>query len=519
MLIILSKWAVQFNITNTTFSALLKCLKSHKCFNSFPSDARTILKPNSLSNSKDIQLVPPGIYHHFGISNGLNSSANVLNPAEETIRLLIGIDGLPLAKSSSSTFWPILGCVRYQIKSLIFLIGLYWGKDKPQDSNIFLKNMVDELGELSKNGLITKFGKKNVVEGFCCDAPARSFILNTKGHTGFFSCSRCTTEGIYLENRVCFPGVNFIKRTHSDFLNRTNDEYHVTNSVSLITEIQCLDIIYNFPLDYMHLICLGVMKKLILLWTGSLSLKQTPVSVRLQNKKVQTITDHLLLLKSSITSDFSRRPRGLNEVPRWKATEYRLFLLYTGPVVLQGMLNEDCYSHFICLHVCIRILLTTNIECELVNFCEKVLIYFVDKFGKLYGKQFISHNVHGLLHIVDDYNQYGSLDNCSCFPFENYLQFLKKMVWKFEKPLEQVINRYNEYLSFSEPKDSFSEIKSNIEMKKPHNEGPLINHCTGPQFKCIIVNHFKINTKSIVDCYIGFIKDEKLHICKVKIFV
>lgn len=220
-------------------------------------------------------MVSPGIYHHFGISNGLNSLANVLNFAEETIRLLIGIDGLPLAKSSSSTFWPILGCVRYQIKSLIFLIGLYWGKDKPQDSNNFLKNMVDELGELSKNGLITKFGKKNVVvEGFCCDAPARSFILKTKGHTGFFSCSRCTTEGIYLENRVCFPGVNFIKRTHSDFLNRTNDEYHVTNSVSLITEIQCLDIIYNFPLDYMHLVCLGVMKKLILLWTGSLSLKK-----------------------------------------------------------------------------------------------------------------------------------------------------------------------------------------------------------------------------------------------------
>lgn len=102
--------------------------------------------------------------------------------------MLIGIDGLPLTKSSSSTFWPIIGHVQYQSScSYTFLIGVYWGKDKPKDSNIFLRDMVNELKELSKNGLITDFGKKRVViSGFCCDAPARSFILKTKGHTGFF---------------------------------------------------------------------------------------------------------------------------------------------------------------------------------------------------------------------------------------------------------------------------------------------------------------------------------------------
>jgi len=374
--------------------------------------------------------------------------------------------------------------------------------------------MVNELKELSKNGLITDFGKKRVVvSGFCCDAPARSFILKTKGHTGFFSCSRCTIEGVYLENRVCFPsGNSFYKRTHSNFLNRSNNEYHLTDSVSLITEIPHLDIIFNFPLDYMHLVCLGVMKKLILLWLGSI--KKAHLSVRLETIKVLTISNNLLLLKPFITSDFSRLPRGLNEVPRWKATEYRLFLLYSGPIVLQGMLNEDCYSHFICLHICFRILLTSNVESELIHFYEKLLIYFVDKFGKLYGKHFISHNVHGLLHIVDDYAQYGALDNCSCFPFENFLQFLKKMVRKFDKPLEQVIKRYNEYLTFSEFKDST--CKKDIDFRKPHNEGPIIDQCTGSQFKCIIIDDFKIDTQSIANCYAGFTKENKLHICKVE---
>lgn len=168
-------------------------------------------------------------------------------------------------------------------------------------------------------------------------------------------------------------------------------------------------------------------------------------------------------------SIISRRPRSLHGVPRWKAIEYRLFLLYSGPVVFQGIFNDDCYSHFICPHVCFRILLISNIESELVNFCEKLLVYFVKKFEKFYGKHFISHNVHRLLHIAEDYKLYGSLDNCSCFPFENFLQFLKKMVRKFEKPLEQVIKRYNEYLTFSNLGDFFKS-KPNIAFSKPYND-------------------------------------------------
>jgi hypothetical protein len=88
-----------------------------------------------------------------------------------------------------------------------------------------------------------------------------------------------------------------------------------------------------------------------------------------------------------MTYDFSRTPRSLTEILRWKATEYRLFLLYTGPIVLKNIISEPCYSHFICLHVCFRILLTPNIDINLINFTERLLKYFVNKFGEIYGKQ------------------------------------------------------------------------------------------------------------------------------------
>lgn len=137
---------------------------------------------------------------------------------------------------------------------------------------------------------------------------------------------------------------------------------------------------------------------------------------------------------------------------------------------------------------------------NLINFSEKVLTYFVDKFVKIYGKQFISHNIHGLLHIVDDFRKYGPLDNFSCFPFENYLLKLKKMVQKSEKPLEQVINRYTEYLTFCEP-NIFPKSQNKIEFKSSHNNGPLVEGFGGLQFKFVIVNDIKINVQSISNCY------------------
>lgn len=73
----------------------------------------------------------------------------------------------------------------------------------------------------------------------------------------------------------------------------------------------------------MHLVFLGIMRKLINLWLSG------KLDYRLQHRSVEEISTRLItLLKPAIPVEFARKPRALNCVKLWKATEYRLILLY-----------------------------------------------------------------------------------------------------------------------------------------------------------------------------------------------
>lgn len=69
----------------------------------------------------------------------------------------------------------------------------------------------------------------------------------------------------------------------------------------------------------MHLVCLGVMKKLLLLW------KSGPLKIRLPSRDIKDLSKSLLALNTDISSDFVRKSRSLFEVGRWKAVELRFF--------------------------------------------------------------------------------------------------------------------------------------------------------------------------------------------------
>jgi len=486
----LSEWTSNYNITHSALDGLLVILRKHSCFSNMPRDSRTILETKPIDNTC-MQIIDSGKYYHFGLSNEIKD--NFQHDVNE-IKLVIGIDGLPISKSTSSQFWPILAYIRPH-DNLVFPVGIFYGNKKPSSSNEFLNDFVMEAKNLTSNGIVINNKSYEVtVDVICCDSPAKSFVLNVKGHTGYFSCTRCKVEGEFLENRTCFPynesDLQPSSRTHSEYLNRINKEYQTSLDVSCLSEIPRFDVVTNFSLDYMHLICLGTVKKLILLW------KKGPYNVRLPTWKVDIISRDAISLKTSFPCEFSRKPRSLDEFARFKATEFRTYLLYIFPIILKKTLSVNCYKHFMPLSIAMIVLLSPD-HLSYINYARSLLKYFVNSFKDIYGSHYISHNIHGLLHIADDYERYGPLDNCSAFPFENYMQTLKSLIRKPDKPLEQVVLRYQER----------KKLKNNVKSKKEfkltgsHNRGPLIQNTTSPQYNKLLFYNFKFKSQIDADSY------------------
>lgn len=140
---------------------------------------------------------------------------------------------------------------------------------------------------------------------------------------------------------------------------------------------------------------------------------------------VEEVSAKLVGLKPSIPSCFPRKLRCLLEIDRWKATEYRQFLLYTGTVVLFGMPRPDLYNHVLCLSVASCILVSPTLARLYSNYGKGLLAHFVRQASILYGNESLVYNVHSLLDLADEVHEYGTLDKYSAFPFENYMQHLK----------------------------------------------------------------------------------------------
>ena len=84
---------------------------------------------------------------------------------------------------------------------------------------------------------------------------------------------------------MTFPEVNATLRTDISFDETRDEEHHL--GPSPLRELQ-IGMVSQIPLDYMHLVCLGVMRKLLMLWMKG------PLNTRLGSKVVHAISTTLL---------------------------------------------------------------------------------------------------------------------------------------------------------------------------------------------------------------------------------
>lgn len=119
---------------------------------------------------------------------------------------------------------------------------------------------------------------------------------------------------------MTFPTLNAPRRTDDDFRSKKFSLHHNTDTP--LTDLP-IDMIKSFPVgDELHLLHVGIMKKLLLGWLEGTFGNST----KLSHTNSREISDYLEN-KCRLPYEIHRQMRSLSEIRRWKATEFRSFLL------------------------------------------------------------------------------------------------------------------------------------------------------------------------------------------------
>lgn len=267
-----------------------------------------------------------------------------------------------------------------------------------------------------------------------------------------------------------FTSVNSTKRSDRKF--RENAYNFHQKSITPLLQVPCLDLIEDIIVgDRLHLIDLGMMKRLLLGWRdGTLG-----YGAKLSAQQTDQISQ--MLSNIQLPSEIHRKLRGMDHLSFWKGSEFSSFLHYASIVVLKEVLSTDHYNHFLLLYCSITMLSSETFKSNW-HVARKMLEKFITEYMEFYGEQYLTSNVHNLQHIVDEVERFGPLSTISAYPFENALQRLKHLLRSGWRSLEQAVNRLSEI----DTKEYYTTHKS-----KPRQQNyPGVRICGGK--KVIDVN-------------------------------
>lgn len=159
------------------------------------------------------------------------------------------------------------------------------------------------------------------------------------------------------------------------------------------------------------------------------------------------ISQRMMHLSKQVPAEFQRSTRSLGEINKWKATEYRFFLLYCGVFVVKDILPVQLYKHFLLLSIACRILDCRNLYDRYVAHAKAYLTKFASLANEpeIYKEDALILNLHSLLHLADDIKYFNCpLTDVSAFSFENRLGKIKRFLHGGKKPLIQLCRRLQE---------------------------------------------------------------------------
>lgn len=169
----LRSWSLENNITHVAITKLLKGLRANGHEN-LPCDARILLETPTTS-----MISQSGTFYYHGLQKALKAhlqqTRSLYKYPENPIKIKLSINRLPLAKSSKSQFWPLLGqIIHADYREKPFVIGAFHGYRKPTKPDEIIHQFIEEYNEIQDKGFQYGGNKyKVLVNAIICDAPAK----------------------------------------------------------------------------------------------------------------------------------------------------------------------------------------------------------------------------------------------------------------------------------------------------------------------------------------------------------
>ena len=138
-----------------------------------------------------------------------------------------------------------------------------------------------------------------------------------------------------------------------------------------------------------------------------------------------SIYEHLDELSVQFTrvrlpSTTTRLPRSLKQYNNFKASEFRILLLF-GYIIFHGFLHQNYYDHLLQFVSLLHLAESRSISHENLDVMQALGENFVVSFARLYTDRHCVQVVHSVIHIAATVRDYGPLTRYTTFNFENHL--------------------------------------------------------------------------------------------------
>ena len=287
---------------------------------------------------------------------------------------------------------------------------------------IILRHFLDDLSET------------DLEPRWCvADAPKRAKLQGFVSHSGTYSCQYCFAS----KSHGKFPAssrhgeprtmaavseiINFVQsEANGDFDAVPESRLRGVRGISPLSSLPNFDVITQVPTERMHLLDLGIVRKMV-----GLTYKVPGKKVYEKAQRVPLANLNAILEEVKLVSDFSRRSRAL-DIGTWKAEEYRNLTMALFPAILTTC-SRDCRKIWLQTVYLYRALMLPN---DLFDYQERrdELEEMVQKWYVLYEATFHEENcvfnVHTFSHILQ-VRDLGPLTATSAVRFEDQYQHLK----------------------------------------------------------------------------------------------